>query len=385
MNPIRKPYAIYAITKHGIVIGERLRKSLGTADLFVSKKLSDQAPADSLSLSLPMDSTLRETFTQYDCHIFIISVGAVVRMIAPLLQNKKVDPAVICVDDKGLFSICVLSGHVGRGNVFTQIVSKALENTPVITTASDVAGTLTVDILGRDLGWVLEDQDRNVTRACAAVVNETKVLFVQECGESDWWPKDKPLPPGVEYSTSLEAADPEKYEILLIATDRSNIKQTHPKHYNNSVIYRPKSLILGLGCDRDISFEDVRSGIMTTLDENNLSLESVRAIASIDRKHDERAFLELAQAFQWEFLTFPASELDRVTGIVSPSAMAMKHVETRSVSEAAALLGAGTDFLIVPKRKYKRTPESKNLTVAIARIPFLPREEVLIAKEAIRS
>lgn len=88
MNPIRKPYAIYAITKHGIILGERLRKSLGTADLFVSKKLSDQAPADSLSLALPMDSTLRETFTRYDCHIFIISVGAVVRMIAPLLQIK---------------------------------------------------------------------------------------------------------------------------------------------------------------------------------------------------------------------------------------------------------------------------------------------------------
>ena len=78
-------------------------------------------------------------------------MGAVVRMISPLLENKKVDPAVVCVDDANQFSICLLSGHVGRGNEFTKTIAQALENQAVITTASDATGTLTVDILGRDL------------------------------------------------------------------------------------------------------------------------------------------------------------------------------------------------------------------------------------------
>jgi len=177
-----------AITRHGIEIAVRLRAALPSADLYVSQKLSAYAPPDALPLPLPMGPMLAETFTSYDCHIFIISVGAVVRMIAPLLRDKKTDPAVVCVDDDARWSICVLSGHVGRGNAFADRVASALGAQPVITTASDVRGTLTVDILGREKGWTLDDPDRNVTRGCAAVVNAAPVLFVQETGDADWWP-----------------------------------------------------------------------------------------------------------------------------------------------------------------------------------------------------
>src|SRR5262249_44209966 len=156
-----------------------------------------------------------------DCHIHIISVGAVVRMIAPLLQNKKVDPAIVCVDDAARFAICVLSGHVGRGNFFTDRVAAILGAQSVVTTASDARGTLTVDILGRDLGWSLDDPDRNVTRGCATVVNETPVVFIQETGEPSWWPEDQPLPKNVRYAESLDGIDPKEFEILLIASDRN--------------------------------------------------------------------------------------------------------------------------------------------------------------------
>src|SRR5580658_7647538 len=221
----RKSFAVYAITRHGTAIAQRLMKDLKHADVLVSEKLLGAARSlpgleDSLPLGLPMGPTLSRTFANYDCHIFIISVGAVVRMIAPLMQSKKTDPAVVCVDDAARFAICVLSGHVGRGNIFTERVAQALNAQAVVTTASDAIGTLTVDILGRDFGWQLDDPDRNVTRGCAAVVNAAPVMFVQETGEPDWWPLEKPLPPGVIYQTSLTGIDPDAYEVLLIATDR---------------------------------------------------------------------------------------------------------------------------------------------------------------------
>src|SRR5258708_29596483 len=177
---MRKPWAIYAITTHGIEIAKQLQIQLSGADLFVSEKLWAKAPPEAKRLPLPMGPLLRETFTAYDCHVHVISVGAVVRMIAPLLENKKVDPAIVCVDDAARFAICVLSGHVGRGNSFTERVAQALSAQPVITTASDVRGTLTVDILGRDLGWTLDDPDRNVTLGCAAVVDQHPALAVPD-------------------------------------------------------------------------------------------------------------------------------------------------------------------------------------------------------------
>ncbi|WP_061246858.1 cobalt-precorrin 5A hydrolase [Leptospira noguchii] len=376
MKRNRKEYSVFVITKHGLEIAKRIQAVWQDADLFVSAKFIQDAPSNSKPLSLPMDKTLRETFREYNCHIFIISVGAVVRMIAPLLENKKIDPAVLCVDDRAKFSICVLSGHVGRGNFFTEKLSKILNNTPVITTASDVSGTLTVDILGREFGWILENPDRNVTKGCAAVVNETKVLFVQEAGEPNWWPLDKPLPKGVEYSISLNLVRPEDYEILLIATDRNNIPKTHKKHYENSILYYTKTLILGLGCDRNIPFETAENGIYKILDENGFAIQSVRAIATIDLKKEEPAFLKLSQKYGWELIFFSPEELDRVSQVRSPSETVKNFTGTKSVSEAASLLASGADSLLLTKQKYKDTPNGKNLTVAISRIPHPKRPDL---------
>jgi cobalt-precorrin 5A hydrolase len=368
----RKPYAIYAITTHGIDIASRLLAGLPSADLFVSEKLRAKAPAQSLPLPLPMGPTLAQTFTAYDCHIFIISIGAVVRMIAPLLKDKKVDPAVLCVDDAARFAICVLSGHVGRGNAFTERVAEVLAAQPVITTASDVRGTLTVDILGRDLGWRLDDPDRNVTRGCAAVVNETAVAFVQETGEPDWWPIDKPLPKGVEYFTSLEGIDPSRYEMLLIVSDR-DLARSHPAHFANAVVYRPKSLYLGIGCDRNTPAELVERGVVNLLAEQGVCLASVKGLATIDKKQDEPALLELCKRFGWPMTCYTAAELDVVPGIENPSEVVKKHVGTRAVAEPAALLAAGASKLLVAKQTYTEAGADRSMTLAVARVPFAAR------------
>jgi cobalt-precorrin 5A hydrolase len=373
----RKPFAIYAITRHGIGIAQQLRDDLGDCDVFVSQKLLELAKSghglnDCLPLSLPMGLTLSETFTAYDCHVFIISVGAVVRMIAGLLKDKKVDPAIVCVDDAARFSICVLSGHVGRGNAFTEQVANSLKAQAVVTTASDAIGTLTVDILGRDLGWTLDDLNRNVTRGSAAVVNAQPVMFVQETGEPNWWPLDKALPPGVKYCASLDDANPAEYEILLIATDRE-FRRSNPAHWDNAVIYRPKSLVLGIGCDRGSTPKMVERGVRSMMERHGLSIKCVKAVASVD-KSDEAAIIQLAETFRCPLKFYSASELDSVAGIENPSDTVKKFVGTRGVAEPAALLTAGASTLLVPKQTYTEPGAGRTMTFAVARVPFTSRE-----------
>lgn len=372
---MRKSWAIYSITKHGIQIGRQLRDALPGSDFYVSEKLLAQVTGPAISLSLPMGPVLEKTFKAYDAYVFIISVGAVVRMVAPLLENKKVDPAILCIDDNAQFVIPVLSGHVGRGNEFALRVAKILNATPVITTASDVRGTLTVDILGRELGWVLDDLDRNVTRGCAAVVNQTPVLIVQETGEPHFWPEDKPFPSGVEYRTSFELVRAKDYEIILAVTDR-DICAEYPEIYENAVIYRPKSLVLGLGCDSNTPFELVERGVRAVLAENKLDLRSVKAIASVEKKSEEPAFLALKEKYGWEFKIFKAEALDAVQNIPNPSETVKQFVGTRGVAEPSALLASGAAELLVPKRIYKEAEIPRSMTVAVARIPFAARKSI---------
>ena len=373
----RKPFAVYAITRHGLGIAARLTAALGDADVYVSEKLLGAAHvipelSRALTLKLPMGPVLAETFTAYDCHVFAISVGAVVRMIAPLIKDKKIDPAVICVDDAARFAICVLSGHVGRGNFFTDRVAGILGSQSVVTTASDAIGTLTVDILGREFGWKLDDPDRNVTRGCAAVVNAAPVLFVQETGEPNWWPLDKPLPPGVRFATSLDGIDARAFEILLIATDRE-IEQSRPEHWANAVIYRPQSLVLGIGCDKGTAADLIERGMQSVLARHYLSLKSVKALATIDKKRDEAGILALAERFGWPLEIYTAEELDAVPGIENPSETVKRYVGTRGVAEPAALLCAGAERLLVPKQPYTEPGAGRSMTIAVARVPFSKR------------
>jgi cobalt-precorrin 5A hydrolase len=370
----RKPYAVYAITRHGIDIAKRLSPALPGCDVFVSEKLFAGAPDGAIPLRLPLGPMLADSFCRYNCHVFIISVGAVVRMIAPLLRNKKVDPAVVCVDDAFRFAICVLSGHVGRGNTFTERVASALDAQSVITTASDAIGTLTVDILGREQGWTLDDPDRNVTRGCAAVVNAQPTMFVQQAGEPDWWPLEKPLPEGVSFSTDLETVNPEKFEILLIASDR-DLKASHPRHWHNAVVYRPKSLVLGLGCDRGIDSDLVERGVECVLSQHGLSAKSVKTIATVTKKSDETAFLELSAKRGWPMQVYTAEELDAVAGIENPSETVHRYVGTRGVAEPAALKASGGAKLLVPKQIYTEPGAGRSMTIAVARIPFPARTE----------
>jgi cobalt-precorrin 5A hydrolase len=256
--------------------------------------------------------------------------------------------------------------------VYTERVAEILGAASVVTTASDAIGTLTVDILGRDLGWTLDDMDRNVTRACAAAVNAAPLLFVQETGEPSWWPLERPLPEGVRYRTDLADVDPRQWEILLIATDR-DVERSHPEHFANAVVYRPKSLVVGLGCDRGASTEMVERGVDALLAEHGLSPKSVRELATVDKKADEPAFLALSERRRWPLRIFTPEELDGVAGIENPSETVKQFVGTRGVAEPAALVAAGAAKLLVPKRIYTEAGAGRSMTFAVARVPFSVR------------
>ena len=99
----------------------------------------------------------------------------------------------------------------------------------------------------------------------------------------------------------------------------------------------------------------------------------MRAIASIDKKADEPALLQLSAQHGWPFQTFSAETLDATAGIETPSAMVAKHVGTRGVCEPAALLAAGATQLLVPKQIYTEPGANRSMTLAVARVPFAPR------------
>ncbi|MGZ5000270.1 MAG: cobalamin biosynthesis protein [Methylomonas sp.] len=127
-------------------------------------------------------------------------------------------------------------------------------------------------------------------------------------------------------------------------------------------------VILGLGCDRNTSLETLSTAVDQALALAGLNKTAVAGTASIDKKNDEAAILQLAGEHNWPLYFFTAQQLAQVP-VPNPSETVRKYMGTPAVAEAAALLAAGADMraLLLEKHKY-RGEEGKNATVSIARL-----------------
>ena len=182
---------ILAITKNGIEIGLSLKNLFPSWEIFAPSKFSDNNKMinwydDSTSLKIV------DLFKSSDALICLFSLGAVIRLIAPHIKDKKTDPAVIVIDDNMQFVISVLSGHLGGANELSNEIAQKIDATPVITTAADVNKTIPVDLVGKEFGWKIDD-DTTVTKVSALMVNKEKIAIYQDAGSKNWWKKEFPV------------------------------------------------------------------------------------------------------------------------------------------------------------------------------------------------
>ncbi|MDN4094672.1 cobalt-precorrin 5A hydrolase [Brevibacillus agri] len=360
-------YAIVAITKHGVEMARDLAQKFPGTDLYYMSKFA-RGDEEARGIQL-FSNSVRMLFPAlwpvYKGLIVIISLGAVVRMIAPLLEDKKKDPGVVVVDDRGENVISVLSGHLGGANELAREVAAVMGARPIITTASDVQKTIPVDLFGRRFGWEWDSADK-LTPVSASVVNEEHVAVVNESGERDWWMHDTPMPPSIREYASIAEAQAAKPHAALVVTHRLLAPEEQPI-LDNGVLYRPKVIVLGMGCNRGTSAEEIEAVIRETLDELQFSLKSVKALVTIELKKDEAGLLAVCEKYGWPFVWYSPQELNQVE-ISEPSETVFKFTGAYGVSEPAAKLYAGVDELVLTKKK------SGNVTISVALMPYHKEE-----------
>lgn len=344
--------SVLAITKNGVNIGLRLKEHFPNWKIFAPSKFSNgNKEIDWYSEST--SEKLVELFKNNNALICLFSLGAVIRLIAPHLKDKKTDPAVIVIDDKTNFVISVLSGHLGGANELTQIIAQKLDAIPVITTAADVNKTIAVDLVGREFGWKIDD-DSTVTKISAHMVNEENIGIYQEIGKINWW---KELPKNVKIYHSLEEMKNSDAKGYLIISDRI----LEGDFLKNSVVYRPPSLVVGIGLHWDTSKEIIKDGLDFCLQKFKLSEKSIAKLVSIKKPEDIKGLVDIGKEMGITVEYVNREDLADISA-PNPSDTVKAFEGTSSVSEAAAIKVSGGE-LIVEKQKFP-----PNLTIAIARI-----------------
>lgn len=348
--------AVVAITKNGIEIGLSLKKEFPTWKIYVPSKFSNS----NSQIEWFDDSTtakVGELFKTHEALVCIFSLGAVIRLISPHLRDKKTDPAIVVIDDTAKFAISTLSGHLGGANQLTEDIAKILGATAVITTAADVNKTIAVDLVGKEFGWKIDD-DSTVTKVSALMVNEEKIGVFQDAGEKDWWVPKKELPKNVIIYNNFEEMKNSNSKGYLIISD----KEIEDKELlKNSVVYRPKTLVVGIGLHWDTSKDTIKEGVEFCMKKFKLNPKSIARFASIKKEANVVGLQELAKEWNVPVDYFEKEQLAQIA-IPNPSETVQAFEGTPSVSEASALRSSGGK-LVVEKQKFP-----PNLTVAITRI-----------------
>ena len=295
-----------------------------------------------------------QQWKNYDAFVFIGAMGICVRTIAPYIEDKHTDPAVVCVDSMGMNAISVLSGHIGGANNLTRDIAAILGAREVITTQSDLMGLWALDTFAERFNWAIASDD-DMNKCIFAFVNrEPTALLMEICDEGTDY-LEKTLPEHVTIVKSLEEVDPKKYKLVILVTPYNLCVPNGMLELH----FVPMIAALGFGlAHHPDDYEDIYDEIDEAMSQIGV-LPCYKRYCTIDVKQDEEFCAMLVDDLGEDLVFYTAEELAKVE-VPNPSKTVQKHVGTPSVCEAAAILGSNNGKLIVPKMK------GKNWTAALA-------------------
>jgi cobalt-precorrin 5A hydrolase len=338
---VEKKIAIVTLTKGGQKLALQLKNILTNVDVYSPRKLKCKRHKVIYYYSSLKELTAN-LFKQYSNIIYIMSLGIVVRIIAPYLKNKRVDPAILTMDETAKNVISTLSGHLGGANQLTRKIARILNSNEVITTATDCQDKPAVDLLAKKMDCIIEPFQK-LKLANSAIVNGRSLNIF------------------TDYNINLSETD--KISIYPLSLYNSeNMPRGFPVVISNKKIYIandylqliPQNIIIGIGCRRGISVNKIRLAVDKALKVLNIKKNSIKKLATIDLKKDELGLLKYAEEKSLKLDIIDRDKIKKADLKINRSEFVEKITGVPGVCEPAALLSSTQGKLIMPKTKYNK-------------------------------
>ena len=349
--------AIVTVTRDGTLLGQRIADILQKypnyqVELYVPVRYAELCPG-CLPYQKPLAPVIKNIFYEQQAIVLVMALGIVIRMIAPYLQSKRTDPAVVVLDEKGQHVISALSGHLGGANRLTSLLAAELGACPVITTATDVQNRPAIDLLAQDYNLIPEPLEM-LTEVNAALVNGDQVTVYTE----NWLNLESI--PGFTITSwnNFNFQSPSGNDRQVLITDKIITGLI------NTLFLRPRNLIVGIGCRQGISKKQIEAVLKQVLEQIGRSIFSIKYIATVDLRADEPGLTGLASDLKIPLLVFSREEInqayERYPGTFQRSDFVQEKIGDGGVCEPVTLLACPQAKLISPKTR------QNGVTIAIA-------------------
>lgn len=316
---------VYSFTNNGHSVKQRLLDS-GSLKMHGTLVYFENSDIQNLT---------KDEFRNNKAHIFICATGICVRKIAPFIDSKLTDPAVIVIDEKGEYVIPILSGHIGGANSIAKLIADEIGAKAVLTTATDVNGIKAIDEIAAENGLFIYESEK--IKSINSKLLKGEIITV-----------------AYDDSIEIEVCGKGRYETGTIDDADVFISKVYPDYalendfdglYLHNKIYS-----VGVGCRKEIDPKVFSDVINSALTENGISVTDVFGIASIDIKKDEPAILDYCKDNGIDIYIYSSKALSEVEGSFDESEFVNKITGVSNVSErSAALLGGRGEFIL--KRK----------------------------------
>ncbi len=288
-------------------------------------------------------------FYEYDAIIAIMASGILIRSIAPLIESKVSDPAVLNIDDNGKFVISTLSGHLGGANKLTAKIASLIDATPVITTSTDINNKLGIDVIAKDL-YLTIDNPKEILFFNKAILEGREISFTVN--------PNKNFDYLYEYLNNVTL----EIDVSISYSSQINNDEIHVVLDEHKLILKERKIVVGIGCRRGKECIKIYEGLINSINELNIHKSRINMFASAEIKQDEKGILELSDA-----LDIPVNfvELDKLKLFenkdVSKSDFVYSKFGIYGVCEPSALISAGFDSELI----YKKTSYD-GVTISVA-------------------
>ncbi len=291
--------------------------------------------------------------------LIVGAIGAAIRLIAPLLGSKDIDPAVLVIDSKANYVVPLIGGHKAGAEKLAFLVAADLGAIPVITSDSNCMGRLALDSFGKDWGWRSSGKTTQWNELMFSQARGVKCHVEQFSGSTLWLESDAA-------KSSFELSE-EKTSLLP--------KVFISPYKTNNCSWHPPTVWIGVGCERSTSYELLKTALEASLNEIGIAIEAVAGLASVDIKSDEKCLLSLSKIFNWP-IRFFSKELLSTVEVPNPSLVVEQAIGTPSVAESAALLAADNPKKLLLNKRIFSAHEGQvgavTLAIANSDTPFAP-------------
>lgn len=342
---------IYAFSNNGAKLCDKIIEGLKEHNIeaFVPEKYVNSA-CHVKARKDDLNRSVEKSFKEKNCIIFIGAVGIAVRAIAPFIKSKKTDPAVICIDEKGLNIISLLSGHIGGANKLTLKIANIVGGNPIITTATDINNKLAVDEWAHNKNMHILSMDK-ARDIAADILDNLKIRLKSDFEIIGDIPEELHITDSEDY-TNLNDINYSKTGICISLDENK-------KPFENNLNLIPKIVSVGVGCRKGADFKDIMNAIKEVLTENNISHYAIKSLNSIDLKKYEEGLIKTAEVFNVPFNTYSSDELKKIDGSFTNSNFVKSIAGVDTVCERAAVMGS------VSKKIFLKKTIKNSVTVAL--------------------